>query len=121
MRKANAAATRLYVLTARGTFSASQFILDDLDRLTGAVFIGEPASSSPTAYGDGYNIQMPNSGISVRTAIKYWQSGQDMRPWIPTDLAPGYRFADYVEGRAPPLEAALDLSVDRKLEQLLSK
>ena len=119
--KAEDADTRLYVLTARGTFSASQFILDDLDRLTGAVFIGEPASSSPTDYGDGYKSQMPNSGISVRTAIKYWQSGQDMRPWIPTDLAPGYRFADYVEGRDPALDAALGFSPDQKLDERLFK
>jgi len=119
--KAEDADTRLYVLTARGTFSASQFILDDLDRLTAAVFIGEPASSSPTDYGDGYKSQMPNSGISVRTAIKYWQSGQDMRPWIPTDLAPGYRFADYVEGRDPALDAALGFSPDQKLDERLFK
>ena len=41
--------TRLFVLAGRGTFSASEFILEDLDRLTDAVFIGEPASSRPTA------------------------------------------------------------------------
>ena len=115
--KAEDADTRLYVLTARGTFSASQFILDDLDRLTDAVFIGEPASSSPTDYGDGYKSRMPNSGISVRTSIKYWQSGQDMRPWIPIEIAPGYRFADYADGRDPALEAALAFSPDQRLEE----
>jgi hypothetical protein len=100
--------TRLFVLTARGTFSASQFILDDLDRLTGAVFIGEPASSRPTGYGDAFRSTMPNSGINVRTSIKYWQSGQDMRPWTPIDIAAPLTFADYVAGRDPALEAALD-------------
>ena len=47
--RAEDADTRLFVLTWRGTFSASQFILDDLDRLTDAVFVGEPASSKPSS------------------------------------------------------------------------
>jgi hypothetical protein len=99
--------TRLFVLVARGTFSASEFILDDLDRLTDAVFIGEPASSRPTGYGDAYRSTMPNSGIAVRTSIKYWQSGQDMRPYVPIDIAAPLTLADYAAGRDPALEAAL--------------
>ena len=99
--------THLFVLVGRGTFSASEFILDDLDRLTRAVFIGEPASSRPTGYGDAYRSILPNSGIGVRTSIKYWQSGQDMRPYIPIDVAAPLTFEDYVSGRDPALEAAL--------------
>ena len=111
--------TRLFVLTGRGTFSASQFLLDDLDRLTDTVFIGEPASSRPTGYGDGYRATMPNSGISIRTSIKYWQSGQDMRDWTAIDIAPGYRFADYLAGRDPALEAALAFDPKQMLEARL--
>jgi len=117
--KAEDADTRLFVLTARGTFSASQFILDDLDRLTDALFIGEPASSRPTGYGDAFRSTLSNSGISVRTSIKYWQSGQDMRPYTPVDLAPAYRFADYAAGRDPMLEAALAFSSAQLLDQRL--
>jgi hypothetical protein len=99
--------TRLFVLVGRGTFSASEFILEDLDRLTDAVFIGEPASSRPTGYGDAYRAILPNSGIAVRTSIKYWQSGQDMRPYIPVDVAAPLTFANYAAGRDPALAAAL--------------
>jgi hypothetical protein len=105
--RAEDADTRLFVLVGRGTFSASQFILDDMDRLTDALFIGEPASSRATGYGDAYRSILPNSGISVRTSIKYWQSGQDMRPYTPIDVAAPLTFADYVAGRDPALEAAL--------------
>ena len=112
--------TKLFVLTARGTFSASQFLLDDLDRLTGAVFIGEPASSRPTGYGDGYRSTMPNSGISIRTSIKRWQSGQDMRDWTPVDLAPSFRFEDYVAGRDPALDAALRFAPSQLMVARLS-
>ena len=99
--------TRLFVLTWRGTFSASQFILDDLDRLTDAVFIGEPASSRPSSYGDAYRMPMPNSGISVRSSIYWWQSGQNMSPWTWVDVTTPLTFADYAAGRDPALEAAL--------------
>jgi tetratricopeptide (TPR) repeat protein len=99
--------TKLFVLTWRGTFSASQFILDDLDRLSGAIFIGEPASSKPSSYGDAYRKLMPNSGIAVRSSIVWWQEGQNFDPWTPIDIATPYRFADYEAGRDPALEAAL--------------
>jgi hypothetical protein len=99
--------TRLFVLTARGTFSASQFILDDLARLTGARLVGEPASSRPTSYGDSFRTPLPNSGISVRTSIAYWQEGQNRAPWTYVDIAAPLTFADYAAGRDPALEAAL--------------
>ncbi|HZG46967.1 MAG TPA: amidohydrolase family protein [Allosphingosinicella sp.] len=99
--------TRLFVLTWRGTFSASQFILDDLDRLSDAVVIGEPASSKPSSYGDAYRTLLPHSGIQVRSSIYYWQQGQNDDPWTWVDLATPYSFADYAAGRDPPLEAAL--------------
>jgi tetratricopeptide (TPR) repeat protein len=100
--------TRIVVLVARGTFSASQFILNDLDRLSDAAFIGEPASSRPSGYGDSFKAIMPNSGIAVRTSIRYWQSGQDMRTYTPIDIAAPLAFSDYVAGRDPALEAALN-------------
>jgi len=99
--------THLFVLTWRGTFSASQFILDDLDRLTKAVFIGEPASSKPSSFGDSYRIVLPNSGITVRVAIYWWQNGQNMRPWTGVDVAAPLSLADYAAGRDPALESAL--------------
>jgi hypothetical protein len=105
--RAQDADTRLFVLAGRGTFSASEFILEDLDRLTDAVFIGEPASSRPISYGDAYKATMPNSRVAVRSSIKYWQSGQDTRPYVPIDLATPLTFADYVSGRDPAFDAAL--------------
>jgi hypothetical protein len=113
--------TRLFVLTARGTFSASQFILDDLDRLSNAVFIGEPASSKPSSFGDAYRMPMPNSGISVRSSIYYWQEGQNRDPYTWIDIAAPLTFADYAAGRDPAVEAALAYVQPRPLrEQLLA-
>ena len=112
--------TRLFVLTWRGTFSASQFILDDLDRLTEAVFVGEPASSKPSSFGDAYRTAMPNSGIDVRSSIVWWQAGQNKDPWTWIDVATPYTFADYVAGRDPALEAALSYRPPAALHDLLA-
>lgn len=99
--------TRLYVLSWRGAFSATQPILDDLALFTDAVLIGEPASSKPNGYGDSYRIVLPNSGLTVRTSIKYHQRDTRDRPWTPIDVATPYRFADYAAGRDPALAEAL--------------
>ena len=100
--------TQLFVLTWRGSFSATEALLVDLDRLTNAVFLGEPASSKPNSWGDAYRMAMPNSGISVRTSL-YWNQlkGQSAEPWTAIDIAVPYTFADYAAGRDPVLEAAL--------------
>ena len=105
--RAEDADTRLFVLTARGSFSATQFMLEDLARLSHGLLLGEAASGKPISYGDAYRSVMPNSGITVRTSIVFWKDGQDTRSWTPIDIAVPYRFADYVAGRDPVLEAAL--------------
>jgi hypothetical protein len=112
--------TRLFVLTWRGSFSATEALLVDLDRLTDAVFIGEPASSKPDSYGDAYRMPLPNSGISVRSSI-YWNqlSGQSKAPWTAIDVATPYTFADYAAGRDPALEAALSYKPQRSLQDQL--
>lgn len=111
--------TQLFVLTWRGTYSASQFILDDLDRLSRAIFVGEPASSKPSHYGDAYRAPLPNSGITVRTSLKWWQDGQNFAPWTYIDVATPLRFADYAAGRDPALEAALSYRPSPALPALL--
>lgn len=108
--------TRLFVLTGRGTFSASQFVLNDLDRLTHAIFIGEPASSKPSSYGDAFMTELPNSKIDVRTSIYWWQEGQNFDPYTWIDVAAPLKFADYAACRDPALEAALAYAPPTPLE-----
>jgi hypothetical protein len=112
--------TRLIVLTGRGTFSASQFVLDDLDRLTNAVFIGEPARSRPSSFGDSYRSEMPNSGISTRASTLWWQDGQSLEPWTWVDVSAPFSFADYAAGRDPALEAALNYAPRPPLHEQLN-
>ena len=117
--KAEDADTKLFALTGRGTFSASQFILNDLGRLTHAVFVGEPASSKPSSYGDAFRTELPNSKIDVRTSIYWWQDGQNFDPYTWIDVAAPLRFGDYAACRDPALEAALSYSVASPLDAML--
>jgi len=112
--------TRLFVLTARGSFSATEAILVDLRRLTTAVFIGEPASSKPNSYGDGYRSLLPNSGIRLQTSI-YWHqlAGQSKAPWTGVDIAAPLKFADYASGRDPALDASLHYMPSPSLQDRL--
>jgi hypothetical protein len=112
--------TRVFVLTWRGSFSATEALLVDLDRLTDAVFVGEPASSKPNSFGDAYRAPLPNSGISVRTSIQFNQlRGQSNDPWTWVDVATPYTFGDYVAGRDPALNAALTYQPQRTVAERL--
>lgn len=113
--------TRLFVLVGRGTFSASQFLLDDLDRFSDAVLVGEPASSKPNTYGDGYRITLPNSGLRPSVSIYWWQIDQRARDFTPIDVAAPLSFEAYAASRDPALEAALAYQPRPTLEgQLLA-
>ena len=47
--------------------------MHDLEEYTDAVFVGEPSAGKPNSYGDSRTITLPNSGITVRVSIYYWQ------------------------------------------------
>jgi len=70
---------RLFVLIGPATFSAAQMLTDAFETYTNATFVGEPSGSKGNAYGDSRKIVLPNSGITVRASIYYWQD------WHPAD------------------------------------
>jgi tetratricopeptide (TPR) repeat protein len=111
MIKAEDHDTRLYILAGRGSFSATQRLLDDLANYSEAVLVGEPASSKPNSYGDSYKDTLPNSGIAFRTSMLWHQLDHRDLPWTPIDVTVPLTHADYAAGRDPVLEAALRQAV----------
>jgi hypothetical protein len=99
----------LVVLMGRSTWSAAQFILDDLERYSDAVFVGEPSGSRGNHYGDSQRWTLPHSGVTVRASSRYWQhwSPDDPRPWTAPLVAAEPTVADYRAKRDPALAAAL--------------
>ena len=100
---------KLYVLMGRSTWSAAQFFLNDMAEFSEATFVGEPSGSRGNAYGDSRQIKLPNSGITARASIYYWQDWhpEDPRKWIAPDIAAEMTFDDYASNRDPALAAAM--------------
>ena len=99
---------RLLVITGRRTWSAAQMLINELENISDAVFVGEPSASRGNVYGDSKKIVLPNSGLTVRVSSLYWQQSdpRDTRPWIDVTVPAPLTFADYAAGRDPALEAA---------------
>lgn len=62
---------KFFTIIGRSTFSAAQFLVNNLERYTDTIFVGEPSGLKGNIYGDSRRIYMPNSGITVRTSIYY--------------------------------------------------
>lgn len=101
---------RLFVVIGRSTFSAAQALVHDLEEYTDAVFVGEPTAGKPNSYGDSRAVTLPNSGITVRAAVHYWQRGHpfDTRRWKGPDIAAELTSRDY------------RLSVDPAMREILA-
>jgi Tetratricopeptide repeat len=99
----------LFVVIGRSTFSAAQFLVHDLEEYTDAVFVGEPTAGKPNSYGDSRRITLPNSGITVRASIYYWQRTHplDSRPWKGPDVAAELTSRDYRANVDPAMREIL--------------
>jgi len=103
---------RLFVLTGRETFSAASMLVSEFEQYTNAIFVGEPSSARPSSYGDPKKIQLPNSGLTLRTSTLYWQSwlAGDFRTMIDAHIDVPPTAVDYFAGKDPAIGAALNYS-----------
>jgi tetratricopeptide (TPR) repeat protein len=101
---------KLFVITGRATFSAAQNFVNELEKYTKAIFVGEPTAAHPNHYGDATPITLPNSKLDVRVSTIYWQDvdPRDARRWTAPEIAADLASSDYREGRDPALQAVLD-------------
>lgn len=98
----------LVVLMGRNTFSAAQIFLALVDRDTGALFAGEPSSSSPNFVGESNPVRLPWSGGSGNISNRYHETiPGDEREFIPADLPLELSSADYFANRDPLLDLVL--------------
>lgn len=100
----------LFCIIGPATFSAAQMLTDALEKYTNVIFVGEPTASRGNAFGDSRRIILPNSGITVRVAIYYWQD------WLPTDT----RNATIPQIPAPLTLQAYSHKADPALDAVLS-
>lgn len=98
---------RLFAIIGPATFSAAQMLVDALEKYTNATFVGEPTGSKGNAYGDSRRITLPNSGITVRASIYYWQDWHplDKRDATFPQIVAPLTFDAYRNNADPALEA----------------
>lgn len=105
---------RIFVLAGRHTFSAAQNFVNWVERLTGAIFVGEPTGSRPNFTGETTPVTLPYSALQGSISSRYWQDSHatDDRLWIAPDIPVALSSEDYFANRDPVLEAVLRLIED---------
>lgn len=114
---------KLFTIIGRSTFSAAQFLVDNLEKYTETIFVGEPSGSKGNHFGDSRRIMLPNSGMTVRASIYYWQDWHplDTRVWTAPHIAAELTSENYRRGVDPALAAVLAYTPQKSLTRLLSE
>jgi tetratricopeptide (TPR) repeat protein len=114
---------RLFTIMGRSTWSAAQFLLNRLEKYTNTIFIGEPSGSRGNVYGDSRKITLPNSGITVRVSVYYWQDWDpwDTRQWTAPHLTAELSSEDYRTNTDPALKTILDYVPRKRLLDVLNE
>ena len=112
---------KLFVITGRETFSAAQNLVNQIEKYTEAIFVGEPTAGHPNHYGDNRPFTLPNSGLTVRASTLWWQDldPRDAREWTAPEIAAELSFSDYKAGRDPALQAVIDYVPGSTLSELI--
>jgi hypothetical protein len=99
---------RLFVITSRSTFSAAQIFITRLERMTNAVFVGEPSSSSPSFVGEDTPVILPYSGTAVSISSRsHTMDPSDRRQWIPPAIPVALTSRAYFANQDPALDEVL--------------
>lgn len=100
---------KLFVITGRRTFSAAQNLVNEIEKYTEAIFVGEPTGSSPNSYGDPVIVTLPNSRMPFRVATLLHQfDPRDTRTGTPPEIFAELTSEDYRMNRDPVFQAILD-------------
>lgn len=103
---------KLFIFTGRYTFSAASNFITDVDRLTNAIFVGEPSGGKPIMVGgDESPIILPYSGVGGSIAATSWAltTPRDTRLWIAPSIPIVLTAKDYFSNRDALMETILTM------------
>jgi tetratricopeptide (TPR) repeat protein len=88
---------KLFTIIGRRTFSAAQNLINELEKYTNTLFVGEPTAQNVNFYGDHEPVVLPNSGLSVMVSTLWWQymDPRDKRQWTSPHISTRLTFEDY--------------------------
>jgi hypothetical protein len=100
---------RLVVLIGRLTFSAAQNFINELERTTSVIFVGEPSGGSPNHFSDGDPSELPTLRLRPRTSTGYIQDSRpdDTRVAIEPHVRVDVTSADFMARRDRVLRTAV--------------
>jgi tetratricopeptide (TPR) repeat protein len=112
---------KFFTIISRHTFSAAQNLVNELEKYTNTIFVGEPTGENVNFYGDSTRIELPHSGLVVRTSTLWWQNldPRDRRRWTGPQIAAELSSTDYLNNHDPALKAIFNYSSRRELTELL--
>lgn len=106
---------RLFVVVGRNTFSAALNTLDEIERRTPAIVVGEPTSSPPNFVGETVSVVLPYSRWRMSISDLSWQTSQpmDYRVWVSPTLYAPPTAVDFLAHRDPALEVVTQFIADQ--------
>lgn len=108
---------KLFTIISRHTFSAAQNLVNELEKYTNTLFVGEPTGENVNFYGDTTRINLPNSGLVVRASTLWWQNldPRDRRQWTGPHIATELTSTDYLTNNDPAMKAILSYTPQKEL------
>jgi len=101
-----------FTIIGRQTFSAGQSLVNELEKYTNVLFVGEPTASHVNFYSDSHKIYLPNSKIKVRASFVLEQKMHylDNRIWTQPHILAALSSEDYRNNIDPAMNAILNYS-----------
>jgi hypothetical protein len=99
---------KLFALIGRGTFSSGCLNAIRLKRETKAILVGEPTGQRPNSYGEVKAMTLPHTKLRVQYSTRYFKTMDEDPPSLAPDIQVEHSSSDYVSGRDPALEQALN-------------
>jgi len=118
---------KFFCIIGRRTFSAAQNLVNELEKNTEVIFVGEPTSENVNFYGDTRTETLPNSKLQANLSWLWWQNmdPRDKRKATYPALAVDMSFADYYNNTDPVLNVinsyAGQPAIDEQLRALVEQ
>jgi tetratricopeptide (TPR) repeat protein len=114
---------KLFTIIGRNTYSAAQNLVNELEKYTNTIFVGEPTGENVNFYGDSARIELPNSGIVVRTSTLWWQNmdPRDRRQWTGPHIAAELTSEDYRNNVDPAMKAIMSYTPKKELTEAMTE
>ncbi len=117
LRSPYTAEGKLYVLIGPGTFSSGVFAINELDRYTSALFVGESAGQGLNHYGYTAYFMLPSSGFVVSCSTTFWRlrGGEVSTEFSPDIFVPQDPPAIFA-GHDPAFDTAMALATGTEMK-----